>query len=66
MVRNYQQWAHEDEVFMSPGEVHEPYPAMPPPLDSDLDSALSRIAAQDVSLTGGPRGKLSVHGGDAR
>ena len=58
-VRDYRQWSHEDElVFMRPGEIHEPYSEIPPPFSSDLDSALQRIAQQDVSLTGGPRGKL--------
>ncbi len=58
-VRDYRQWSHQDEiVFMRPGEIHEPYPEIPPPYDSDLESALSRVAQQDVSLTGGPRGKL--------
>lgn len=66
MVRSYKQWSHEDEVFMSPGEVHDPYTTIPPPLDSNLDSALGRLATQDVSPTGGPRGKLQAHGGSAR
>jgi hypothetical protein len=65
-VRDYSQWAHDDEVFMRPAEIHEPYSTVPPPLDSDLDSALARIAQQDVSLTGGPRGKLPMHGGNNR
>jgi hypothetical protein len=58
-VRDYGPWSHDDETFMRPGEVHEPYGEVPPPLDSDLDSALQQIAKQDVSLTGGPRGKLN-------
>jgi hypothetical protein len=59
-VRDYRPWSHEDEiVFMRPGEIHEPYGEIPPPLPSDLDSALQQIAQQDVSPTGGPRGKLN-------
>ena len=58
-VRDYKPWSHDDEVYMRPGEIHEQYPDVPPPLDSELDSALNRIAQQDVSLTGGPRGKLN-------
>ncbi len=66
-VRDYRPWSHDDEiVFMRPGEIHEPYRDVPPPLDSDLDSALNRIAQQDVSLTGGPRGKLPAHRGNSR
>ena len=58
-VRDYRPWSHEDEIcFMLPGEVHEPYNPMPPPFSSDLESALNRIAQQDVGSTGGPRGKL--------
>ncbi|MGI9033132.1 MAG: hypothetical protein ACR2HY_05535 [Acidimicrobiales bacterium] len=57
-IRDYGQWTHEDEIQMRPGEVHEPYSTIPPDLSSDLDSALARIAQQDVGLTGGPRGKL--------
>ena len=57
-VRDYRQWSHEDEIcFMRPGEIHEPYREIPPPLASELDSRLQRLAQQDVSLTGGPRGK---------
>ncbi len=59
-VRDYRAWSHDDEiVFMRPGEVHEPYQEIPPPYPSELESALQRIAQQDVSLTGGPRGKLN-------
>ena len=62
-VRDYRPWSHDDEiVFMRPGEIHEPYSTVPPPYDSDLESALARIAQQDVSPTGGPRGKLPMHG----
>ncbi len=58
-VRDYRPWSHDDEiVFMRPGEIHEPYREVPPGYPSELDSALARIAQQDVSLTGGPRGKL--------
>ena len=64
-VRDYSSWSHDDEVVMRPGEIHEPYSTIPPPLDSELDSALSRIAQQDVSATGGPRGKLPMHGGSS-
>ena len=56
-VRDYRPWSHEDEICMRPGEIHEPYSEIPPPLSGELDSALQRIAQQDVSLTGGPRGK---------
>jgi hypothetical protein len=63
-VRDYRPWSHDDEVvFMRPGEIHEPYSPVPPPFESDLESALARIAQQDVSLTGGPRGKLPMHEG---
>ncbi len=65
-VRDYRPWSHDDEiVFMRPGEIHEPYSSVPPAYDSELDNALSRVAQQDVSLTGGPRGKLRMHGGNA-
>ena len=64
-VRDYSAWAHDDEIFMRPGEVHEPYSTVPPPFDSDLENALARIAPQDVSPTGGPRGKLPTHGGNS-
>ncbi len=58
-VRDYEPWSHPDEiVFMRPGEVHEPYHPMPPPLPPELESALARIAQQDMGLTGGPRGKV--------
>ena len=57
-VRDYSQWSHDDEVVMRPAEVHEPYSTIPPDYDSELENALSRIAQQDVSATGGPRGKL--------
>ena len=60
-VRDYSPWSHDDEVFMRPGEIHEPYSPMPPSFSSELESALARIAQQDVSLTGGPRGKLHQH-----
>jgi len=63
-VRDYSAWGHEDEIRMRPGEVHEPYSSVPPDYDSELDSALARIAQRDVSPTGGPRGKLPTHGGD--
>lgn len=56
-VRDYSPWSHDDEVVMKPGEVHEPYSTVPPALDSELDSALAQIAQQNVSATGGPRGK---------
>ncbi|MFN2606817.1 MAG: hypothetical protein ABR511_02795 [Acidimicrobiales bacterium] len=59
-VRDYGPWSHEDEIQMYAGEVHEPYSPAPPALDSQLDGALARIAQQDVSLTGGPRGKLGA------
>lgn len=63
-VRDYSQWSHDDEIFMRPAELHEPYSTIPPDFDSDLENALSRIAQQDVSATGGPRGKLgSTRGG---
>ena len=65
-VRDYRPWSHEDEIGMRPGEIHEPYSTVPPPLDSDLESALGRIAQQDVSLNGGPRGKLQMHGGNSQ
>lgn len=65
-VRRYTEWSHEDEIFMHPGEIHEPYSTVPPDYDSALDSALDRVARQDVSLTGGPRGKLPMHGGGGR
>ena len=58
-VRDYSPWSHDDEVFMRPGEIHEPYSTVPGGFDSEIDSALARIAQQDVSLTGGPRGKLN-------
>lgn len=61
-VRDYKAWAHDDEIFMRPGEVHEEYPELPPEYPAELESALSRIAPQDVSLTGGPRGKLNERG----
>ncbi len=65
-VRDYRPWSHDDEiVFMRPGEIHEPYSSVPPPLDSELDGALARIAQQDVSITGGPRGKLQMHRGSS-
>ena len=63
-VRDYSSWAHDDEVFMRPGEIHEPYSSIPPAYSSDLESALAQIAQQDVSPTGGPRGKLPMHGGN--
>lgn len=62
--RDYSPWSHDDEVSMKAGEIHEPYSTVPPAYDSDLESALARIAQQDVSLTGGPRGKLPMHGGN--
>ncbi|HEX3394266.1 MAG TPA: hypothetical protein VHS52_07040 [Acidimicrobiales bacterium] len=63
-VRDYRPWSHEDEIcFMMPGEVHEPYSPMPPGFSPELEGALNRIAQQDVSLTGGPRGKLPRDGG---
>ncbi len=66
-VRDYRPWSHEDEiVFMRPGEIHEPYSTVPPAYDSELDSALNRIAQQDVGLTGGPRGRLPGQGGNSR
>ena len=64
-VRDYSPWSHDDEVVMRPAEIHEPYDPVPPPLESDLDNALARIAQQDVSSTGGPRGKLPMHGGNS-
>jgi hypothetical protein len=57
-VRDYGQFDHEEEIQMRPGEIHEPYSSIPPDFDSNLDSALARIAQQDVGLTGGPYGKL--------
>ena len=64
-VRDYKPWSHDDEiVFMRPGEIHEQYSSVPPAYDSELESALGRIAQQDVSATGGPRGKLPMHGGN--
>lgn len=60
-VRSYKQWSHDDEVFMSPAEVHDKYSSIPPDFTPDLESALARIAQQDVSRTGGPRGKLPCH-----
>jgi len=63
-VRDYRPWSHDDEIcFMMPAEVHEAYSPMPGPFPPELESALNRIAQQDVSLTGGPRGKLSLHSG---
>lgn len=57
-VRDYRPWSHEDEIcFMRPGEIHEPWNPLPPPLPPELESALAQIAPQDVSATGGPRGK---------
>ncbi len=57
-VRDYKQYTHEDEIHMNPGDVHDPYASVPADYPSDLDSALAAVAKQDVSLTGGPRGKL--------
>lgn len=57
-VRDYSKWSHEEEIQMRPGEIHEPYNPVPPDHSSELDSALQRVAEQDVGLTGGPRGKL--------
>jgi len=57
-VRDYGQWTHDGEITMRPGDIHEQYSTVPPGFDSQLDSALQRIAQQDVSFTGGPRGKL--------
>ncbi len=63
-VRDYRPWSHDDEIcFMLPCEVHEAYSPMPGPFSAELESALNRIAQQDVGLTGGPRGKLPIHSG---
>ena len=56
-VRDYSAWRHDDEIVMRAGEVHEPTSTVPPAFDSELDSALAQIAQQNVSATGGPRGK---------
>lgn len=57
-VRDYRPWSHDDEIcFMMPGEIHEPCNPLPPAFPPELESALDRIARQDVSATGGPRGK---------
>jgi hypothetical protein len=61
-VRDYRPWSHEEDIHMEPGAVHEPYDSRPPDYASDLESALANIAKQDVSLTGGPRGRLPGHG----
>ena len=57
-VRDYRPYSHEDEIHMVPGVIHPPTNPHPPDYRSDLDSALDRLARQDVSLTGGPRGTL--------
>ena len=62
-VRDYRAWSHDDDIHMEPGTVHEPYSGgTPGDFSPDLESALAAIAKQDVSLTGGPRGKLPQHG----
>lgn len=58
-VRDYRPWSHEDDIHMKPGEVHEPYASVPPDYSADLEGALAAIAKQDVSLTGGPRGRIA-------
>ncbi len=61
-VRDYRPWSHEDDIHMEPGAVHDPYASVPPDYAADLEGALAAIAKQDVSLTGGPRGKLDQRG----
>jgi hypothetical protein len=57
-VRDYRQFSHEDEIHMVPGVIHDPTPVTPPDYASGLDKALDDIARQDVSATGGPRGRI--------
>lgn len=46
LVRDYR---HIHEIHMEPGDLHEPYTPAPLPYPAELESALARVARQDVS-----------------
>lgn len=58
MVRDYRPYSHEDEIHMVSGVIHDPTNPHPPGYSSALDKALDDVARQDVSLNGGPRGRI--------